>query len=1329
MKSLQYIFAILFINLAFLGGTAFSQERQPLFHTVDEQNGLVNDLINCIEVDDYGYIWIGCKSGLCRYDGQNFKIFSANGNRKTNIVSGNTIADIEKDKSGRIWIATERGVSNFNTITGQFSFVPLVLDDGKIKSSYQADKILVNNAGEIYFYSSYSRLYVFDSSDSTFRAFYPEVLDKLKSRYCYIDNTDNFWLLSDADRKIYKMSSQGDLLRTINCDDYEYDTPTKGNFAFLDNGNGEVFFGGDNGFLIFSQNENKFKKLDAVNIDIFPEKETKCFFKDSRGLIWIGTNAKELFVYNPKTKYLTIVPSASNRTPYRLNSPTVMDVREDNRGLLWFGTWKGLSFTEINPSKRFHNVSNEETEILPNKNYVSAFDAYGDMIVIGCDGGGATFWQKNAVRRFDCFDPQERKGTKMRRASVLGLCYDKEGYLYNGGYNRTVTRIHPNLKDVDEYPISQVDSNYMSSDFTTSMLCDDKDRVWILTNGDGLYEVIDKKKGIVKRHNIDKNGKHLCSIWGTCLAFSDGKLYVGSYQGMTIYDIENDVFENYDSDMEDTSSLSHSWVSYILIDSKKRIWVGTSFGLNLFDVKSKTFRHIGRESGFLSDDIKGIIEDEKTGLLWVSTSKGISKFDPEKMEVVRTYLSSDGLLTENFQLRGAFKDKDGTMYFGAANGFIYFNPEEISDNIQLPMPMITGLMINYSRVMPLDKNSPLTKATEATDKIELTSDQSTFTIEFTSLNFVNEGGNRYFCFLEGYDKNWIDVGTRHEITFTNLAPGNYIFEVKCQNADGCVSDIRPLKITVKPPFYRTWWFVTLEILAMVFFVVFVYWLRTRNLKENQRKLEQMVVSRTEALTKVNAELEAQKEEILRQSQEIEHHRDELVSKNQELELNRIEITRRNEEIKKSLKNILVLNDISRQITSSFDISNIIMTAYNHVTQIVKADFFSIGIFSPSLNSLEFNYIFINNELSQAKKVPCKDDTFAERKCYMSNSDVFLTGENCKKSYFCSEQENLDLGTICLMPLRESNKANGVFVIGVKENDYYSKTDIANIGMVSSYVSIAIDKARDYQQLRSKNNAINGSIRYAKTIQDAILVDEATINKYFSGMVVFRPKDIVSGDFYWFRTIEKEGVGLHKIFAAVVDCTGHGVPGAFMSLISNTLLDDIVIRGGHYETDRILKLLDKEIVLALNQQNSENNDGLDMAICAFDLGENGEIKSVSYSGAKNALYYYNKEIDEFKSIGADRISIGGYNSEIDKQFTSKVFEVHKGDMFFMTSDGIIDQNNRERKRFSSARFLRTLTANRNEEMSVIKANLEKELDDFMSGVDQRDDISVMGLRIL
>ena len=1295
MKTKKHkLIAVIIYILAILSASSANAQEQILFHSVDESDGMQDEIVNCLAADDFGYIWIGTQTGLSRYDGMTFTAMSTSNHKEGNAAVGNAISDLAKDKQGNIWIATEKGVSKFNIFTNIFSYVPCFdNDESSHKSNYQADKLYVTQKNSIYLFTIYKHLHKYHTESNQFVPLFEDFFSKHKIRYCHKDLSDNFWMLSEAEHKIYRIDTLGNINLEINCNDFNILTPTKGNYCFLDNSNGEFYFGGDNGMIIYDTINKTFKEIDAINKETFPELETKCFYKDSQGTIWIGTNAKELFRYNPSTKILDRIQSATTRTKYRLNSPTTINICEDSRGFLWFGTWKGLSFTQLSPSKKFHNITNEENSIIPSKYYIACMAARGDTIAIGSDGGGVTFWNKAQNKLLCCFDPQLRNDTKMEKPSVLAVAFDHQGYCYNGGYNRSVTRIHPNLKTVDKYPINLADSTCLQSDFTTDILCDHNNNIWVLTNGAGLHLLEDPDKGIFRRVNTDSKGNHIISLWGACLAEYQNYILIGTYQGISVYDTQKSIFYNYECNPYDTTSLSHNWVYQFLVDSKNRIWVGTSSGLNRFYLEEGKFQRYDRDCGLSSDVIQGLQEDSQTGYLWISTAKGLAKFDPEKGRVLRTYHIADGISTENFMKKSSLKDKYGTIYFGISTGITYFNPSEIKKDTILPMPSITGISINYNAITPQSPNSPLSKAPEATDHIELNYTQNILTIQFTSLNFISEGGNEYTYKLKGYDKDWVDIGTRHEVTFTNLDPGEYVFLVKCHNADGVESDIRPLIIKINAPFYRSWWFVAIEAIIIIGIILLIYHLRTKALIDNQKNLEEKVKSRTEDLVMANTALEIQKQEI-----------------------------------EKSLTSTLILNDLSRQITSSFDTHTIITTTYNHVKLIASMDIFAISKYSQSLNTLEYHTIYYRGQQEEPITLPIADSNTAETECFKTNEDIYLHGAKSASSFFKTDTGK-PFGTIFALPIREAGKINGVLTIGCLQDNKYTNSDRANIRMIASYMSIALEKAKDYQMLQHKNNAINGSIRYAKTIQDAILVHEDYLNDYFDAMIIFRPKDIVSGDFYWFKTIGTSPDRPQKIFAAVIDCTGHGVPGAFMSLISNILLNDIVIRNHVYEPGQILATLDKEIISALNQEKNLNDDGLDMALCRFDLNDEGIFTRVVYAGAKNSLFHYQQSMGKIRTIHADRISIGGFNNTQYKEFTTHMITPRQGDIFYMSSDGIIDQNNKERKRFGSMKLVQTLTENIHYDMTTQKKLLTTTIDTYMAGTEQRDDITVMGLKIL
>ncbi|MCD4835049.1 MAG: SpoIIE family protein phosphatase [Bacteroidales bacterium] len=263
----------------------------------------------------------------------------------------------------------------------------------------------------------------------------------------------------------------------------------------------------------------------------------------------------------------------------------------------------------------------------------------------------------------------------------------------------------------------------------------------------------------------------------------------------------------------------------------------------------------------------------------------------------------------------------------------------------------------------------------------------------------------------------------------------------------------------------------------------------------------------------------------------------------------------------------------------------------------------------------------------------------------------------------------------------------------------------------------IEEQRDTLDLQ--NQKINASIQYAQNIQRAILPVRNQIKNLFESFIIYRPKDIVSGDFYWFTKVKDTA------FLAAVDCTGHGVPGAFMSMIGSSHLNEIVLEKQVTEPAKILSLLNEKIVESLRQNETENNDGMDVCFISIDLKSN----KITFSGAKRPLFIFKNKTSEFDEIKGDRISIGGAKKKKDdEKFNNHIINAEKGDILFLSSDGLTDQNNLERKRFGSNRLKEIILNNISEPMDKQKEIIEKELDDFQQDEEQRDDITLIGIKI-
>jgi len=274
--------------------------------------------------------------------------------------------------------------------------------------------------------------------------------------------------------------------------------------------------------------------------------------------------------------------------------------------------------------------------------------------------------------------------------------------------------------------------------------------------------------------------------------------------------------------------------------------------------------------------------------------------------------------------------------------------------------------------------------------------------------------------------------------------------------------------------------------------------------------------------------------------------------------------------------------------------------------------------------------------------------------------------------------------------------------------------------------IEIHKQKDFIEIQ--NEQITASINYAKNIQQAILPLGEDINKYFKSFVIFKPKQVVSGDFYWFVHLPAVEDLSEKVFFATVDCTGHGVPGAFMSMIGSRLLSEIVLEQKILSPKDILETLDQKVKIALRQETTDNNDGMDMAVCLMEKQE--DKYNFTYSGAKSDLYYYSKNDEDITILSSERRSIGGTKQKRGNiKFTNKEFNLEKGDYLWLSTDGIIDQNNAERKRFGTPRFIELIKSVKDLSLSEQKNLFEKGLANYQGTEEQRDDITVWGIELI
>jgi PAS domain-containing protein len=332
---------------------------------------------------------------------------------------------------------------------------------------------------------------------------------------------------------------------------------------------------------------------------------------------------------------------------------------------------------------------------------------------------------------------------------------------------------------------------------------------------------------------------------------------------------------------------------------------------------SVTFIHYTEADGLPNNFIYGILEDDE-GNLWLSTNKGISRFNPET-ETFRNYDLADGLQSNEFNRNAYYKSRQGELFFGGIKGLNYFFPHQIKDNPYIPPVVITDFRIfNESispNMVPMKGGSaktigarsvwPLQKDIKETNEIMLSYADKVFSFEFVALDYTAPEKNRYEYIMEGFDEDWVHAGTKREATYTNLDHGEYTFRVKGSNNDGVWNeDGTSLRITIVPPYWQTWWFRTACIIALFALAFTGYRIKINSMRERNIVLQKEVTARKQATT----DMKQSRAAALNLMEDAIAARDQSVQANTALQSEMAERKQAEEELRQKMEELRASND-------------------------------------------------------------------------------------------------------------------------------------------------------------------------------------------------------------------------------------------------------------------------------------------------------------------------------------------------------------------------------------------------------------------------------------
>ena len=551
---------------------------------------------------------------------------------------------------------------------------------------------------------------------------------------------------------------------------------------------------------------------------------------------------------------------------------------------------------------------------------------------------------------------------------------------------------------------------------------------------------------------------------------------------------------------------------------------------------------------------------------------------------------------------------------------------------------------------------------------------------FSAPSFDNEAFNEFSYFLEGNSKQekWSLWSKENKKEFTNLYEGTYLFKVKARNIYGIETNLSSFKFKILAPWYRTIWAYILYILLSGLFIWIMIKLNVRRLEQAKKRLEQIVTERT-------AEIVEQKEEILQQKEEILVQAEQLEASNRELEkLSLVACEADNAVmILDAFGNIEWVN-LGFTRLYGFTTENLIEKRGNNITQ----------------NS---SYPFIHEMLQQIKDQ--KKSNSYESLC------MTISGEKIWVQTTLTPIYNKE-GKLVKIVAIDSNISKLKFAeeeIRQQKEEIKSQRD-----EIESQRNLALAQ-RD--EMSKQKKELTDSIRYALQIQKSMLPSDSLVKNLIKEYFVFyKPRDIVSGDFYWVNEVEE------KVIITVGDCTGHGVPGAFMSLLGITFLKEIIVKEYITHPAVILNKLRKEVIRSMKQhgEGTELKDGMDISLCVYDK----KTKTLEFAGANNsALIVRNKEYIELKS---DRMPIGIYESM--QKFTMKEFTLNENDIVYLYTDGFQDQfGGTNGKKFLSRKFKNLIIETSQLPLHKQEAFLSLKLLEWKDQHEQVDDITVLGVR--
>ncbi len=823
------------------------------FDWFEESEDFASIAVMALHQDRYGFIWVGTRDGIYRYDGERFLEYRSGGEERLSLPS-NSVNLIFEDSKGALWLGLQGAIVRYDYQMERFvehEVAGYLLNPILFYEKEDGSLIMMSQNGSVF---ELDESGVFRETDSFEREW-------ARSSTVADDGT----VFVGGRFGIRHYSKELEELRYYDASSVLEDRNNSYVTALAKSGDDTLWVGTSRyGAWILDLESGEFSKVPTRNMD---EDRVGSILFDERGVALVGTTGG-LTVYSEDGSFLKMY-EWSRYNPRSIPTGTVYSMLNDRQGNLWFGTSRG-GLSVVRNSKKFDGIDSSGGDSFSlTKQKVTAIhiDSENRLWAGYHNESMDRFDSENGMKTF--YDAHDSEPGALGRGSVWDIEETSDGSIWVGTNRGGLSWLKPGEGRFQSFRPDENDPSSIPGLDVRAILPDKDDNLWLLLHGTGV--------GYLDRDSMaftlyDSGGQP----WVEDLVLSEnGDVWVGSTDGLSVMRKGAKTFDQFGRDLAGDFALPNNHIVCLLEDSRGRLWVGTRNGLCVKKTGSEGFQRFDANDGLPSLAIRSIVE-AGNGEIWVATSGGLAQLDDET-ETFRAFFKGDGLLSNEFVERSLFVDRLGNVLLGCERGIVKFRPEAIQINENPPDLIITGFSLFSEPVYPSnDDGSMFWESTVTSQQIVLPAGKTTFGFQFAALDYTSGGRVAYEYKLENFDSRWVPNGSRSDCSYTNIPPGDYVFRVRASNSDGAWNEEGvAIAVVVLPFFWQTNWFIAIVVVFLILAFVLVLRLRTANLAKQKVVLLDTVSERTKDLQDALYELELQKAQIEDQNLELIDHRENL----------------------------------------------------------------------------------------------------------------------------------------------------------------------------------------------------------------------------------------------------------------------------------------------------------------------------------------------------------------------------------------------------------------------------------------------------------------------